>query len=373
MKVLVVLGTRPEVIKLAPLVKALRKQCDTVVCATGQHREMLKQALSSFSLFPDVSLEAMLPGQSLNMLSSRMLELLDNVLEEHEPDWVIVQGDTTTAFCAGLAAFHRGIRVAHIEAGLRTGNLNSPFPEEANRSLLSKIATLHFAPTDLAKDNLTREGVSSSSIIVSGNTVVDAILDVSGRWEDRPQDGLPKHVQEKILDRAFVLVTFHRRENQGTALHNVCTVLTRLCERYPQYLWVFPVHLNPNVRGPIRERLNGIPNLELIDPVDYSTSLYLIKCSALVISDSGGIQEEAPTFGTPLVVLREHTERVEGVSAGFAILAGTDPVSVEKAVSYWLDHPEARQLLKVKQNPYGDGHASERIVSSLLAKTDLKV
>ena len=364
MKIMVVMGTRPEVIKLAPVVAALRKQVDTIVCATGQHREMLAQALDFFGIVPDVSVETMSPGSSLNILSARLLTEMDEVFSRVRPDWVVVQGDTTTAFCAGLAAFHRGIRVAHVEAGLRTGDLQNPFPEEANRSLLGRIVSRHFAPTQLARQNLLREGIDDTKIIVTGNTVVDAIMMARDSWQRAPHSlVLPTG---DAAGRETILVTCHRRENFGDTLLGICHVLRTLCSRYEQYQWVFPVHLNPAVRDPVMQELGNIRNLALIEPVDYPSSLYLISRSALVVSDSGGIQEEAPTFGVPVVVMRSHTERREGVDAGFSTLAGQRPESIEAAVIEWLDDPERRRALRDRPNPYGDGRASERMVANLL-------
>ncbi|RQP42280.1 non-hydrolyzing UDP-N-acetylglucosamine 2-epimerase [Burkholderia ubonensis] len=366
MKVMVVLGTRPEVIKLAPVIEALRAKVETVVCASGQHREMLAQALEFFGIEPDVSVNTMSPGESLNILSARLLTEMDGVLERVRPDWVLVQGDTTTAFCAGLAAFHRGIPVGHVEAGLRTGDLANPFPEEANRSLLGRIVSRHFAPTQLARQNLLREGVDDSKIVVTGNTVVDAILLARKSWESAPASlELPKWDGPEQL---HILVTCHRRENFGETLLGICQVLRNLCRRYAGHQWVFPVHLNPAVRKPVMRELGDIPNLVLLPPVDYASSLYLISRSALVVSDSGGIQEEAPTFGVPVVVMRSHTERREGVDAGFATLAGQTPEHIEAAAVAWLDDPERRAALRNRANPYGDGRASERLVANLLGQ-----
>ncbi|MBN3808181.1 UDP-N-acetylglucosamine 2-epimerase (non-hydrolyzing) [Paraburkholderia sp. Ac-20347] len=363
MKVMVVMGTRPEVIKLAPVVAALRTEVETIVCSSGQHKEMLAQALAFFGIEPDIDLDVMTPGQTLNSLSARVLAGMDAALEQVRPDWVVVQGDTTTAFCSALAAFHRGIPVAHVEAGLRTGDLASPFPEEANRSLLARIATLHFTPTALARSALLAEGVPESRIIVAGNTVVDAIAAVRRSWESaRPVSPLPAWDGGM---RQHILVTCHRRENFGDVLAGICRMLRDLCGRYDAYRWVFPVHLNPAVRGPVLRELDGIRNLVLMEPVDYPTSLHLISESALVVSDSGGIQEEAPTFGVPVVVMRNHTERREGVDAGFATLAGQDAGRIEAAVIGWLDDPARRAALRNRANPYGDGLASQRILDSL--------
>jgi UDP-N-acetylglucosamine 2-epimerase (non-hydrolysing) len=368
MKILVALGTRPEVIKLAPVIAALRERAQTVVCSTGQHREMLDQALSSFAICPDHRLDVMSPGLSLNVLASRLLGDVDRVLDEERPDWIVVQGDTTTAFCVGLAGFHRGIPIAHVEAGLRTRNLNSPFPEEANRSLLAKIARLHFAPTQLARQNLLADGVEPESVVVTGNTVVDAIDQVRQKWGRGWPETLPETLN-LAPDQRSVLVTCHRRENFGAVLEGFCAMLREQCRRYADYRWIFPVHLNPGVRAPVMRLLGNITNLSLIDPVDYDTSLYLISRSALVVSDSGGIQEESPSFGVPIVVMRTHTERQEGVSAGFASLAGQDPGHVASAIQGWLDHPERMHALRGRPNPYGDGQAARRIAACLLGES----
>ncbi|ACZ75551.1 MAG: UDP-N-acetylglucosamine 2-epimerase (non-hydrolyzing) [Dickeya sp.] len=368
MKVLVVMGTRPEVIKLAPLVVALRQRADVRLCSSGQHREMLIQALDAFSLVPDIQLDSMSPGRSLNILASRQLAMLDDVMEQEQPDWVVVQGDTTTAFCAGLAAFHRGIKVAHVEAGLRTGDLASPFPEEANRSLLARIASLHCAPTQAAATALQSENIPQSAILVTGNTVVDAIKLTQQGWDSGKPDSVPAVVDEWISEHPFILITCHRRENFGTALENICSMILRLSALHPDIRWVFPVHLNPNVREPVQRILGDARNILLIDPVDYQVSLYLISKAILVVSDSGGIQEEAPTFGTPVVVMREHTERMEGVQAGFSILAGKTPERIESAVDYWLSHSQEREALMHRPNPYGDGDAAKRIADALLGQ-----
>lgn len=366
MKVLVALGTRPEVIKLAPVISALQQRVEVKVCASGQHREMLQQALDAFGLRPDHLLDTMSPGRSLNILAARLLEGMDAVLEQERPDWVLVQGDTTTAFCAGLAAFQRQIRVGHVEAGLRTGDLNSPFPEEANRTLLARIASLHFAPTRLAAQALRTEGVEESRIRVTGNTVVDAIQQVQAVWPAGIPSSVSAEIEARLKAGPAVLVTCHRRENFGSVMEAFCCMLVRLSERYPELQWIFPVHLNPAVREPVHRLLGACPNLLLTDPVDYHTSLYLISHAQLVLSDSGGIQEEAPSLGTPVVVMRQHTERMEGVHAGFATLAGQDTQIIEEAVDAWLDDDERRAGLRAKGNPYGDGRASVRILAALL-------
>lgn len=365
MKVLVALGTRPEVIKLAPVIVALQQRLEVKVCASGQHQEMLQQALDAFGLRPDHLLDTMSPGRSLNILAARLLEGMDAVLEQERPDWVLVQGDTTTAFCAGLAAFQRQIRVGHVEAGLRTGDLSSPFPEEANRSLLARIATRHFAPTARAKQALLNEGIPANAILVTGNTVVDAIDMARASWLTT-SSLLPAILDYNSPATPVVLITCHRRENFGDVLAGICAMLSRLAARYPDHRFLFPVHLNPNVRRPVMQALSDIPNLSLIEPVDYHASLALIARSCLIISDSGGIQEEAPSFGVPVVVMRTHTERSEGVEAGFATLAGQEPAAIEEAACRWLDEPERQEALMQHLNPYGDGRASARIVASLM-------
>lgn len=369
MKVLVALGTRPEVIKLAPVISALQQRVEVRVCASGQHREMLQQALHAFGLRPDHLLDTMSPGRSLNILSARLLEGIDTVLEQERPDWVLVQGDTTTALCSGLAAFQRQIQVGHVEAGLRTGDLTSPFPEEANRSLLARIASLHFAPTRRAAQALRAEGVDAERIQVTGNPVVDAVQQAQARWPSGIPVGVSDDIRNWLETGPGVFVTCHRRENFGSVMEAFCTMLVRLSERYPELQWIFPVHLNPAVRGPVQRLLGGLPNLHLTDPVDYHTSLYLISRAKLVLSDSGGIQEEAPTFGTPVVVMRQHTERVEGIHAGFATLAGQDTRAIEDAVNSWLGDEHRRNGLRELANPYGDGQASYRIVAALLGES----
>ncbi|WP_322103442.1 non-hydrolyzing UDP-N-acetylglucosamine 2-epimerase [Paraburkholderia sp. J41] len=361
-RIAIVLGTRPEVIKLAPVAARLRGRADVRVISTGQHREMLDQALQSFGLAPDVDLDCMRPGQTLNELSARLIAGLDTAFADACPEWVIVQGDTTTAFCAALAAFHRGIRVAHVEAGLRTGNLASPFPEEANRSMLARIATRSFAPTAAAREHLLREHVSEASIVVTGNTVVDAIESMR---RGGALEGLPI-AQRFSAGVPRILVTCHRRENFGGVMVEICAALRTLCAAYAGYEWVFPVHLNPAVREPVMRELKDVTNLHLIEPVDYASSLYLISRSTLVVTDSGGIQEEAPTFGVPTVVMRNHTERREGVDAGVSVLAGQSAASIEAAVRAWLDAPERLASVRARANPYGDGRAAERIAGDLL-------
>lgn len=366
MKVLVIMGTRPEAIKLAPVVaELLRVGIPTQVCATGQHREMLNQAFTAFFMKPDFTLDTMASGQSLNQLTARLIQQLDGVFTRSQPDWVLVQGDTATAFCAGLAAFHCGIPVAHVEAGLRTGDLHSPYPEEAYRTLLSRIATVHFAPTTTAATALRAEGIPEHLIHITGNTVVDAIAQARAAWPNGAPEGVPEEIRLCLAIGPIVLVTCHRRENFGNVMEDFCHMLLRLCHQHPDIQWIFPVHLNPAVREPVYRILGQQSNLLLTAPVDYHTSLYLISRARLVLTDSGGIQEEAPSFGTPVVVMRQHTERMEGVQAGFATLAGQNPDVIEKAVNAWLNDGSKRDALRTSPNPYGDGRASRRIISAL--------
>lgn len=366
MKLMVVYGTRPEVIKLAPIVAASQRTpgVNLVTCSTGQHRQMLDQALSCFDQRPDIDLDVMRANQTLPSLTARLLEGMTNVLETHRPDVVMVQGDTTTAFTAALAAFYQRIPVAHVEAGLRTGDPYSPFPEEINRAMISRLARWHFPPTDQATRNLLGEGIAERAITQCGNTVIDAVELIKAKWVHHPYQG---PARDWFSGQELVLVTTHRRENFGEGLENICNALLGLCTAYPRLGFVFPVHLNPQVQSVVRPRLAHASNLLMTEPVDFETSLYLQSRAALVLTDSGGIQEEAPSFGVPAVVMRQHTERREGVDAGFATLAGTNREAISQAARAWLDHPERRQALLNRPNPYGDGKASERVLKVLLS------
>lgn len=368
MKIMVVLGTRPEAIKLAPVIReALRhtERIELTVCSTGQHREMLDQALAVFAIKPDIELAVMQPNQTLAGLTARLLEQLDGVFRQHTPDGVVVQGDTTTAFAAGLAAFYQQITVAHVEAGLRTGDLQSPFPEELNRVMIGRMARWHFAPTLKAGQNLRHEGITDTSILITGNTVVDAIDLLQQQWQQ--DGGISKHL-DLFPGRRQVLITAHRRENFGSGLQQICAAVKTLCEKYPDIGFIFPVHLNPQVRSIVHAMLSSLPNLKLLEPVNFQESLYLQSWSTLIITDSGGIQEEAPSFGVPVVVMREHTERSEGIEAGFATLAGTDPDAIVAAAVQYLDNPELTSRLNGRSNPYGDGRAASRIMQALLGE-----
>jgi len=365
MKIMIVLGTRPEVIKLAPVIKKLKEHTEVIVCATGQHREMLNQALEVFQIKPEINLELMSEDQSLNQLASKILFNMDAVLKKYQPEWLMVQGDTSSALYSALAAFHLNIKIAHIEAGLRTGDLQNPFPEEANRSMLARIIDLHFAPTQASKNSLVNEGIAPKNICISGNTIVDSIQSVTSCWIN----GKPKKISDSIVNimsnGPVILVTCHRRENFGNVILNIATMIKKLAEKYHHHQWIFPVHLNPEVNLPVKKVLQNISNVHLIDPVDYEASLFLISQSTLVLTDSGGIQEEAPTFGVPVVVMRSKTERNEGVESGFARLAGQNPENIIKDVDFYILHSLE---LKGKNNPYGDGNASARILCKFLGK-----
>lgn len=371
MKLMVVFGTRPEVIKLAPVVAAARQSGDlqVTVCSTGQHRQMLDQALACFDLQPEQDLGLMRDNQTLPGLTALLIEHLTAALRQERPDAVVVQGDTTTAFAGALAAFYERIPVAHVEAGLRTGDRYSPFPEEANRAMIGRLAQWHFTPTRQATENLLREGIARDAITECGNTVIDAIGLIRQRWARVPYRG---EATALFPGQPLVLVTTHRRENFGQGLENICEALNMLSRQYPGLGFAFPVHLNPQVRHVVHDRLQGLANVRLMEPVDFETSLYLQSRSALVLTDSGGIQEEAPSFGVPAVVMRQHTERREGIDAGFATLAGTEVDAILGAARQWLDHPAQAVALQGQPNPYGDGQAAQRILQVLqrdLART----
>jgi UDP-N-acetylglucosamine 2-epimerase (non-hydrolysing) len=356
LKILVVYGTRPEAIKMAPVAGALRRRpgaFEVTVCTTGQHREMLEQVQDLMGLAPDLDLRLMRHDQTLNGLSAAALAAMDEVLAARAPDWLLVQGDTTTAMAAALAAFHRGVRVGHVEAGLRTGDLARPFPEEANRRIIDALAAVLFAPTERAGRALLAEGRDAARVHVVGNTVIDALQSLPVEREDAP-GGRPE-----------VLVTVHRRESFGAPLREIFAALRRLAESFPGVDWIYPVHRNPNVRGPAFEMLGGLPNLELHDPFDYRELVRRLARCRFALTDSGGIQEEAPTFGKPVLVLRDTTERPEGVEAGVARLVGTDRERIFEAAAELLTSEAAHAAMARAVNPYGDGQAAERIAAIL--------
>jgi UDP-N-acetylglucosamine 2-epimerase (non-hydrolysing) len=365
LRIAVVIGTRPEAIKMAPVVRALRAQSEhleTVVIATAQHRQMLDQVLSLFHIPLDVDLDLMRPQQTLADLNARVLQMMECTLRDLGPDLLLVQGDTTTAFAAALAAFYLHIPVGHVEAGLRSHDLSNPFPEEANRCLTSKLTTLHFAPTPLACQALVGEGIPEDAIAVTGNTVVDALHTLLAQpftFHDSPLAQLP------LDQHRVVLVTSHRRESWGQDLQNTCLALKELVEQFADVLVVYPVHLNPHVRETVMSVLSGTERICLLEPLDYLTFLQLMARAHLILTDSGGIQEEAPTLRKPLLVLRKLTERPEAFQAGLAKIVGTSREAIVAAASRLLTDPEAYRGMSHGANPYGDGHASRRIVRAI--------
>uniref|UniRef100_UPI0038B2E7A5 non-hydrolyzing UDP-N-acetylglucosamine 2-epimerase n=1 Tax=Geomesophilobacter sediminis TaxID=2798584 RepID=UPI0038B2E7A5 len=371
MKVLSVFGTRPEAIKMAPVVKELGRNphlFHSVVCVTGQHRQMLDQVLELFRIRPDYDLDLMRPGQNLFDITCRVLQGIKVVLERERPDLVLVHGDTTTALAASLAAFYLRVPVGHVEAGLRTHDLAAPFPEEMNRRVAGVLAHYHFAPTPRARDNLLAEGAAPESILVTGNTVVDALLTVSGRIAADRQLAADLERDFSFLDpsRRLLLVTGHRRENLGSGLAGVCNGLADLARCRPDLEILYPVHLNPQVQEPVRRILGtGFQNVHLVAPVEYLPFVYLLNRADLILTDSGGIQEEAPSLGKPVLVMRERTERPEAVQAGTVQLVGTDRGAIVAAVERLLDDPEAYRAMARAHNPYGDGTAARRIVDTL--------
>ncbi len=368
-RIALIFGTRPEAIKLCPLALALRDHPDfePCVCVTAQHRSMLDQVLGVFGIVPDVDLNLMQPGQTLSGLAARTMEALDRYLEREQPEMVLVQGDTTTVLCAALAAFHRQIPVGHVEAGLRTWNKLAPFPEEMNRTLTSRLADWHFAPTEWARGNLLQEGIAPKRVFVTGNTVLDALRITleTVRRDALCFPGLPASIFSDECERPLVLITGHRRENFGKGFDAICDAVVRLSEAFPETAFVYPVHLNPRVLDPVRERLGGRRNIFLIEPLAYAEFVVLMERCTLVLTDSGGVQEEAPSLGKPVLVMRETTERPEAVEAGTARLVGTDPERIFEAVSELLNDPLAYETMARAVNPYGDGHACERIVKIL--------
>lgn len=364
-KVLSVIGTRPEAIKMAPVIKELERHPDevqSVVCATAQHREMLDQVLDIFDIRPAHDLDVMLPDQTLSQVTANILTRLDQVVAQEQPDWVLVQGDTSTVMVASLVAYYHRVRVGHVEAGLRTGDKWQPYPEEINRRIADVVSDLHFAPTQTSRRNLLNEGTADESIVVTGNTVVDALLAIV---EQARRQVLEKW-EVRLNGRRVILVTAHRRENFGRPLQEICCALSEIARRYASDVHiVYPVHLNPNVREPVHRLLGGIPNITLTEPLGYKEFVGLMDQAHLVLTDSGGLQEEAPGLGKPVLVLREVTERPEAVEAGTAKLVGTSYQRVVEETTKLLEDDSAYARMAQAVNPYGDGRASQRIVAAL--------
>lgn len=365
MKVLCILGTRPEAIKMAPVILEMQKypaQLETKVCVTGQHRQMLDSALNAFGIAPDYDLDLMQSNQDQASLAANLISHLAPVLLQESPRWVLVQGDTTTAMAGSLVAYYQRRRVGHIEAGLRTGDRFQPFPEEINRKIADSVSDLLFAPTQAAKENLLREGCRPQDILLTGNTVVDALLLMT----KQPNEWANSFVHSLPESSRLILVTTHRRENFGQPLINICAAIRSLVESYDNIHVVFPVHLNPNVRETVYALLGRLPKVTLLPPLDYSDFVHILPRTHVILTDSGGIQEEAPTFGVPVLILRETTERMESVEAGVARLVGTDMEQILTWTTQLLENDALYQDMAQGINPYGDGRASERIVQALL-------
>lgn len=369
MKVLMVFGTRPEAIKMAPLYFSLKtdSRINTKICVTGQHREMLDQVLSIFRIVPDYDLNLMKENQGLDGLTGNILANLTPILKDYEPNLVLVHGDTTTTMAAALASYYLRIPVYHVEAGLRTGNLYSPWPEEGNRKLVASVASRHYCPTERAQQNLIDEGCAKSTTLVTGNTVVDALYFIKNTI-------LSKESEKSYYDKYFnyippgteiVLITGHRRENFGAGFLGICTAISKLAREFPRVSFVYPVHLNPNVKNPVESLLSGLKNVFLIEPQDYVPFVYLMDRCKLILTDSGGIQEEAPSLGKPVLVMRNHTERPEAVLAGTVILVGSDPDEIYYQTSSLLKDTKKYHKMSHAHNPYGDGRASELILSDI--------
>ena len=370
LRVITIFGTRPEAVKMAPVIKALKNnpaQIETCVCITAQHREMLDQVLAIFEITPDIDLNLMEPDQTLANMAARIFTELDPILKTRQPDWLLVQGDTTTVMAAALLGYYNRIKVGHIEAGLRTHDKWQPFPEEINRRVAGVVADLHFAPTENNRRNLLREGIPPETIRVTGNPVIDALRLIS-------EQPIPPQAAQLLSEmgvapgkRRLILVTAHRRENFGKPIQDICKALQQLASHYrDEIAIVYPVHLNPNIQEPVYKALSGIENIHLLPPLDYLPLVHLMRHATLILTDSGGIQEEAPSLGVPTLVLRDRTERQEGVTAGTLKLVGTETDRIVSEARFLLDDPAAHAAMSGAVNPYGDGHAAERIVAALL-------
>ena len=374
-KILHVFGTRPEAIKMAPVVKAFEanKKFCSKVCVTAQHREMLDQVLQLFEITPDYDLDLMTPGQSLNEITSAVLLNLKLVLAEYRPDLLLVHGDTATTFAASLAAYYEKIDVGHVEAGLRTGNIYSPWPEEINRKLTGSIARFHFTPTDVSRQNLLSEGVAADAIYVTGNTVIDALLSVKNKIQKDEKLGVQLTSKFGGIDfsKKVILVTGHRRENFGAGFEEICKAIAQLSDERQDIEIVYPVHLNPNVQIPVKKMLSEYANIHLIEPLDYLPFIFLMMKSHIILTDSGGIQEEAPSVGKPVLVMRDTTERPEAVEAGTVRLVGSNAARIVKAVVTLLDNTNQYAQMCNSTNPYGNGHASQLITKIIEEKYDI--
>lgn len=372
-KIAVFMGTRPEGIKMAPVVKAIDATdgLEPIVVSTGQHKEMLQQVVDLFEINVDHDLEVMQPNQTLPSLTARLITRIDKLLDETQPDMALVQGDTTTVFTAALCCFYRGIPVGHVEAGLRTGNMRSPFPEEANRKLACPLVSLHFPPTENSKNNLTREHIDESIVHVTGNTVIDALHLEIARQESAENQAplkakLIEAIGEDFTQKPYVLVTGHRRENFGGGFDEICTALSTLAKAHPEYLFIYPVHLNPKVQKPVYDTLGQFDNIKLIPPQPYSEFVMLINNSRIVLTDSGGVQEEAPSLGKPVLVMRDTTERPEGVDAGTVKLVGAVGENIISSVNELINDEAKYEAMALAKNPYGDGKAATRIAKAVL-------
>ena len=369
-KILLIFGTRPEAIKMAPLVKEFQKRPDvfeTKVCVTAQHREMLDQVLDFFEIKPDYDLDLMKPGQNLYGLTADIITNLKPVLEGFDPDYVFVHGDTTTTMAASIASFYSGAKVCHVEAGLRTHNKLSPFPEEINRQITGRVCDFHFAPTTTSKENLIKENIQEDTILVTGNTVIDALLDSVERVNQEPSE-LINDLSTTLGDKELILVTGHRRENHGEGFVRICEALKEIALDDTNRLIVYPVHLNPKVQKPVKCILSGIDNVILIDPLAYQDFIWMMNRAKIIITDSGGVQEEAPSLGKPVLVMRDTTERPEAVKAGTVLLVGTNKKLIVKGALDLLNNEERFKAMSRLHNPYGDGKACKRIVDFILNK-----
>ena len=374
-KVLIVFGTRPEAIKMAPLVKAFEKypnQFNTKVCVTAQHREMLDQVLSFFEITPHYDLDLMKPDQNLYGLTADIITNLKPVLEDFQPDYVFVHGDTTTTMAGSIASFYSGAKVCHVEAGLRTHNKLSPFPEEINRQIAGRVCDYHFAPTETSKQNLLQENIKENAILVTGNTVIDALLESVKRVKKKPSFNI-QELSKILEDKEMILVTGHRRENHGEGFVRICEALKIIAQDCPKRLIVYPVHLNPKVQEPVKRILKDVDNVILIDPLAYPDFIWMMNRAKIIITDSGGVQEEAPSLGKPVLVMRDTTERPEAVDAGTVILVGTDKEKIVKEALDLLNNQERFDAMSTLHNPYGDGNASERIVDYIVQLEAKKV